>query len=56
MQQSYGKVLQLVLLSLCRIQNSNAKTRPEIQVLGTVDMLLVETTPVVVQGRLYRYG
>lgn len=52
MQQSYGRVLQLVLLSCV---HSDAFTRPEIQVLGTVDMLLVETTPVVVHGRLYRY-
>ena len=51
-----GFILMCVLLLICTASTQGAFTRPAIRVLGMVDMLLVETTPVVVDGRLYRYS
>src|SRR6516164_2258744 len=47
---------RLVLL-LAVIANSSAygQTRPAIKKLGTIDLLVVETTPVVFKDRLYRF-
>jgi hypothetical protein len=52
-----GGPLALVVLVVAGLTGSaDEKTkRPTIKKLGTIDLLMVETTPVVFQGRLYRF-
>src|SRR5262249_45207782 len=52
-----GGTLALVVLVVAGLTGAaDEKTkRPSIKRLGTIDLLMVETTPVVFKGRLYRF-
>src|SRR5438105_2742669 len=44
----------LLLASSARAANPTVTTRPAIHKLGTIECDMVETTPIVFQGKLYR--
>jgi hypothetical protein len=52
-----GGTLALVLVVVAGLAGSadDKPKRPTIRKLGVIDLLMVETTPVVFQGRLYRF-
>jgi alpha-L-fucosidase len=49
-------ILQIPILSIpCWASEPTSPARPKIQKLGTIDIDLVETTPIVFEGKLYRF-
>ncbi len=50
-----GSITLLLILAVISIARADGSRKPAIHKLGTIDLLMVETAPVVFKGRLYRF-